>query len=121
MIVPLHSVFQPGDCGLIVYVKDKRYPYQLYPLGLLTGESLREHTCGFPIYTAVPLQPCLDDIRDNYRQLVSKLQPITCDEYIRNVSPSQLEMVTPTGATDACASKVSPEEPESGYATGSNS
>ena len=120
IIFLLRSIFVEGDCGLIVYVKDL-HNGKLYPLGIFTGESLRKHTCGSPIYTAVPLQPCLDNIKYDYRQLVSRLQPIASDEYVRNVSPSHLETVTPTGATGHCATKDSPEEPESGYATGSNS
>ena len=89
--------FQPGDCGLIVYVQDSR-THRLYPLGLFTGKSLRDHECGLTIYTAVPLQPCLDDVKESYDHLVSNLRPIEkiedlgCDglDLVPNLHPQQI-------------------------------
>ena len=81
--------FQPGDCGLIVYVQDSR-THRLYPLGLFTGKSLRDHECGLTIYTAVPLQPCLDDVKESYDHLVSNLRPI---EKIEDLGCDGLDLV----------------------------
>ena len=116
--------FQPGDCGLIVYVQDSR-THRLYPLGLFTGKSLRDHECGLTIYTAVPLQPCLDDVKESYDHLVSNLRPIEkiedlgCDglDLVPNLHPQQIGTAAGAVADNLCVYDISLASQTTGYAT----
>ena len=71
----MNRVLEKGDCGLILNVKDTRYPYNLYPLGMLIGKSTRQHKCGLTIYTAIVLRQCLNEIEAKYKHLVQDLRP----------------------------------------------
>ena len=116
--------YQKGDCGKIVYVQDSREPYNLYPLGLFTGKSLRKHKGLKHVFTAVALQPCIDDIKQSYRHLVRNLRPIEKmedDGWDGRDMVSNLERSTVDGATGSCTEEESLVDCDTGYKTGGGS